>query len=318
MATKRALSAGLAAIVFATVFAATASAQGTPPPVKKVVAAAAKAKPKAAAKPAAKTATAKPATAKPAAKSKPAKAAAAKPAPGGPLAVEVGKTLQPAPTLEATARRLREAAAARDVEGVAALVADDITVVSAGLDLGSGRSMQKFGPQETSEAIVRFLGANAGGGGDVPPGASAKDRDRILFDRAFTLIVTSIDEAEWGRDPLVTGGFCTYTGTRWNAAAVKTQARGAAVAGGLVDKPTPARATADPKARVVETLQPGRIHLLADGAAAAEGWKAVRLTKGGIGWVTAAALSTPNRSGICFLPTAEGGWLMSAISSVGP
>jgi hypothetical protein len=248
---------------------------------------------------------------------KPATGAAAKPA-GGPSAVEIGKTLQPAPALEATARRLREAAATRDVAGVAALVADELTVVSAGLDLSAGRSVQKVGPQETVEGTVRLLGANAGGGGDVPPGSSPKERDRLLFERAFTLIVTSIDEAEWGRDPLVPGGFCTYTGTRWNAAAVKAQAKGAAVAGGLVDRPTAVRAAADGKAKVVETLAPGRLHFLADGATAAEGWKAVRTSKGGIGWVPAAALSTPNRSGVCFLPTAEGEWLMSAISGVGP
>lgn len=343
MAMKSVFLASIATVIGSFVLVAPAMAQDAAAVPKKPVAAAqkaattaAKAVAKPAAKAAVKTAAAKPAAAKPAAakpavakaavaKPAAAKVAAAKPAkpavagkPGTyvPAAVVLGAAVKPPAGLEGAAKQLRAAAAAKDAEAVAALVADEVTVVMGGLDLARGRTAQKVDAQGSAETIVRFLGDNAGGDGDIPKDLSGRERDRILFDRAFGLIVASIDDADWGRDPLVTGATCTHRGTQWKGEAVKGQGVGA-VSGGIVEKPTPVRASADLKAKPVDTLQPGRLYLTADGAAAPAGWTAVRLPKGGSGFVRVEALSTPNRAGICFLPTAEGGWLMSAISGVG-
>mgnify|MGYP001765853558 CR=1 FL=1 len=280
----------------------------------------------AAAKPAATAKPAKPATAKPAkpATPKPATAASAakkpveaKPA-GGPLSVTVAPALVPAPDLVATAKKLRDAAAARDGEGVAALIADEVTVVSMSIDLASEPQVSKEGPYTAPADLLAVVGRNSGGGGDIPPNTPKAKVDERLQLLAYGHIVAAVDSAEWGRDPRVKGGFCTYRGRTWNAAAVKAAAKSAgAVTGGTVAKPTPARAKADPKAGTVATLAPGRLHLQASDVEAPVGWRAIRMSTGKVGFVVTEALRVPTTSGICFLPNVDGGWLMSAVTGVG-
>jgi hypothetical protein len=295
-------------------------------PVKPKPAAAkpATAKP-AAAKPAqAKPAAAKPAAAKPAAaksaavKSATAKAAAPAAAPAaGSLAVTVAPAIVPAADLLATAKRLRDAAAAKDGEAVAALIADEVTVVTMSIDLGSAPQVTKEGPYTAAADLLAVVG-RAAGVGDVAPGTPKAKIDERLQASAFDHIVASVDHADWGRDPRVKGGFCTHRGRTWNATAVKAAAKaGGAVEGGTVAKPIPARASAAAKAAVVATLAHGRLHLVASGTDAPAGWRAVRLATGKIGFVESAALTPPTTSGICFLPNVDGGWLMSAVSGVG-
>ena len=279
-------------------------------------------KPATAAKPAAGAKTAKPAAA--AKTAEPAKpAVAAKPAGAvvgsGPLAVTVAPAIVPAPDLLAMAKTLRDAAAARDAEAVAALIADEVTVVAMSIDLASAPQVSKEGPYTAAADLLAVVGRNSGGGVDIPPDtpkAKVEERLRLL---AFGHIVAAIDGADWGRDPRVKGGFCTYRGRSWNAAAVKAATKQTgAVTGGTVAKPTPARRAADSKAAVVATLAPGRLHFEASAVDAPTGWRAIRLSTGTIGFVETGALRVPTTSGICFLPNVDGGWLMSAVSGVGP
>lgn len=235
-----------------------------------------------------------------------------------PVAVEVAKAVTPAPDLLTFAKSLRAAAAAKDVEAVAAMIADEVTVVSSAIDLGTPKSMKKEGPVTDPAALVRIVGNNSGGDWDLPKGVSAAEADKIVFGFAFSHIVEAIDGAEWGRDPLVKGGFCTYRARSWNAEAVKKQAMdGGGIGGGTVAKPTPVKAKPVVSAGVVETLQPGRLYLSADAVEAPDGWHVVRLPGGGVGYLGGGRLDAPTRSGICFLPNVDGGWLMSAVAGVG-
>lgn len=273
-------------------------------------------------KPAAqKPAAPKPAASGPAAR-KPAagKSPAAKPvAVGGAWAVTVAPAIVPAPDLLATAKQLRDAAAAKDPDAVAALIADDVTVVAMGIDLASAPRVTREGPYTAPADLLAVVGRNAGEAGDVPPGTPQAKLDERLRSIAFAHIVASIDRADWGRDPLVKGGFCTYRGRSWNVAALKAAVKGtAAITGGTVDGATPVRRTADAEAPIVATLTPGQLYLDDGAAEAANGWRAVRSAKGRIGWVEGKALRAPQTSGICFLPNVDGGWLMSAVAGVGP
>lgn len=246
------------------------------------------------------------------------KSAGAK-ADGEALTVTVAQTIVPAPELLAMARQLRDAAAAKDAAAVAALIADEVTVVVMPADLGSEPKVTKEGPYTAAADLVAVVGRNVGSDGDFPPGASKEKIDEIIQRRAFAHIVASIDGAEWGRDPRVKGGFCTYRGRIWSAAAVKTLAKGVTPAtGGTVDRPTPVRVSGDARAAFVGTLAPGRLYLDATDAGSGNGWRAVRLPTGKVGYVEAEAWKPIARTGICFLPNVDGGWLMSAVAGIGP
>lgn len=324
----------LATLIGAALFASPVLAQTAPAapadPAKPVAAAAKPAAKKAvaavkkAATPAKPAAAAKPAVAKAAAAKPGAAKAPAKPAaPVGPLGVVIGAAVTPPAALLDTANRLRAAALAKDPIGVVDLVADEVTIVTAGLDLTAGRKVQIASAMGGAEVVVRLLAENAPDGADLPPDATASERERLLRLRAYGFLADALDEPEWGRDPLVgASAVCTYRGAQWKADAVKAQTKGTPAAAVVVAKPTPARAAPDAKAKVVETLTPGRLWLLApipsDTRDAPVGWIAVKTSKGAVAHVAQASASTPNRVGVCFLPTAEGSWLLSAVSTVGP
>ena len=248
----------------------------------------------------------------------PAKKPATKLDPRG-VAVVTAPAIVPAADLLATAKRLRDAAAAKDGEAVAALIADEVTVVSSSLDLAAAPSVTREGPYTEAADLLAVVGRNAGGGGDVPPGTPKAVVDERLQARAFAHIVASIDAADWGRDPRVKGGFCTHRGRTWNAAAVRILAKGpGAVTGGTVAKAVPVRTAGHSNAGFAGTLAPGLLYLEASEIESPEGWRAVRLPTGRVGFVEGDVLRTPTTSGICFLPNVDGGWLMSAVVGVGP
>ena len=247
------------------------------------------------------------------------KPTAAKPAQRDPLAVTIAPAIVPAPDLLATAKRLRDAAVAKDGEAVAALIADEVTVVSMSIDLASEPQVGKEGPYTAAADLLAVVGRNAGGDGDIPPGTPKPRAEELLRMRAFEHIVAAIDGADWGRDPRVKGGFCTYRGRIWSVAAVKAAAKGpGAATGGMVAKPTPARSAGNAKAAFVGTLAPGHLYLEASGTEAPDGWRAVRLSTGKVGFVETEAMRVPTTFGICFLPNVDGGWLMSSVTGVGP
>ncbi len=259
-------------------------------------------------------AAAKPAVTAPAA----AKKVAPKPAAGGALAVTVAPAVVPAADLLATAKALRDAAAAKDGEAVAALIADEVTVVSMSIDLASEPRVSREGPYTAAADLLAVVGRNAGGGGDIPPGTPKPKMDEMVQMLAFQHIVAAVDGADWGRDPRVKGGFCTYRGRSWSAAAVRAAAkREGTVTGGLVAKPTPMRSAANATAGFVGTLAPGQLYLEASGVAAPDGWRPVRSSTGKVGFVETEAMRVPTTPGICFLPNVDGGWLMSAVTGVG-
>lgn len=246
-------------------------------------------------------------------------AAADGPKPYAPVAVTIGRAIEPPPDLVETARRLHDAAARRDVAAVAAFVAADLTVVTAAVDLALPRQATRLPSGADAAAILRLVGTYAGGDWAVPKDASAATKDAIVFERAFKFLVAATERAEWGRDPLVAGGSCSYRGRTWAAGAMKSQADGwiNVLTGGMVRQPIAALAEPKADAAAAGRLRPGRIYLDAVGLAMPEGWGALRLPAGKVGWVPTAMMIAPQPTGICFLPAEGGGWLLSAIASVG-
>lgn len=229
------------------------------------------------------------------------------------IPVEVGKAIVPTPDLLAAAKALREAAAARDVEAVFAMVADEVTIASSGITVGSKRSIAKTGPFADGKEVLSEIGGHFQEG-DLLAGGRKVDLTAAHVDSALRVIVSSIDGADWGRDPLVKGGFCTYRGARWSAdAGEKAGASGSR--GFYVLGPTKALKSSAKGAATVATLKPGflYVHGFMDGLA--DGWSAVRLPTGGVGAVPEKTLKDPVPWGLCFLPNVDGGWLVSAFAS---
>lgn len=229
-----------------------------------------------------------------------------------PIPAETGARITPAPDLLATAKRLRDAAAAKDAEAVFALVADQVTFASSGITLGVARRMEKKGPYASADEALAAIGLAWTEGEPIAPAGKPFDPTASRIATAMSTIVELVDGAEWGRDPLVVGGFCTAPGAKWDAKAA-TAARIGGERGTFVTAETKARAEPGETAPVVATLKPGALYLA--GGDEENGWPAVRLPNGKVGWVPPAATRSATPWGLCFLPDGQGGWLMSAVVS---
>lgn len=234
-----------------------------------------------------------------------------------PIPVEIGKPVAPPNDLLIAAKVMRDAAAARDAEAVFAMIADEVTLVHAGITVTSKRSIEKKGPFRDADEAFSTIGP-AFQEGDIVGMAKASgkkpDLSALYADDTMRVIASSIDGAEWGRDPLVKGGFCTYRGARWDAEAGE-KAGGSGSRGYWVAAPTKTFASAAPGAAARATLKPGFLYLEGFMDDLPEGWRAVRLPGGGVGAAPDAALKDPTPWGVCFLPNAAGGWLLSAFAS---
>ena len=210
--------------------------------------------------------------------------------PYAPIPAEIGKAVAPSNELLIAAKVARDAAVARNGEAIFAMIADEVTLVNSGITVTAARSIEKKGPFKDADDAFSTIGGMFQEG-DIVAMAKASGKKlnlgSLYAEDTMRVIASSIDEADWGRDPLVKGGFCTYRAARWDPkAAEKTRAsgsRGLYLQGFMDDLP--------------------------------EGWRAVRLPGGGVGAVPEKDLKDPTPWGICFLPNVDGGWLISAFAT---
>lgn len=241
-------------------------------------------------------------------------AAAADDKPYAPVPVEIGTAVAPSNALLIAAKLVRDAAEQRNAEGVFSMLADEVTVVRAGITVASTRSAEKKGPFKDAGEAFSTIGALFQEG-DIPASGRTVDMGALYADSSMEVIVTAVDGADWGRDPLVKGGVCTYRGARWDRKAGEKADRGTGSRGAYVLAPTKAFKSADPGAKAVATLKPGVLYLQGFMDDLPEDWSAVRLPGGGVGAVPQADLKNPVPWGVCFLPDGKGSWLVSAFAS---
>lgn len=226
-----------------------------------------------------------------------------------------GKPIDPLPSgLLETAGRLRAAALAKDTDAVFALIADDVTFVSSGITLGVPRRMAKKTFMEADAVLVEIGNAFTEGEIALPAGRTVdpQDRKKAAIATALATIADRVGDARWGRDPLVVGGYCTAPGAKWDSTAAEKAAIGGS-RGVFVTRETKLHAEPATNAKVVGRLSPDRV-LASDEGPRDDGW--TRISAGGAkGWAPPKSLHDATPWGICFLPDAQGGWLMSAVVS---
>lgn len=232
--------------------------------------------------------------------------------PHRPIPATIGTAATPPNDLAIAAKVLRDAAAARNVDGVAAMIVERPTLISSGLTVDVPRRTEKRGPWRDARAGLAEIGASFREGDVVAPGTV--DLSELDLDSLFEAIVTAIDEAEWGRDPLVDGAICTQGAARWKPA---TGDGVAGTRGWWVDAPTAVKASADPGAKTLATLKPGFLHLQGFVDDPVEGWAAVRLPSGATGVVEERALHPAVARAVCFGTVGPGDWRVVAFSAVG-
>lgn len=257
-------------------------------------------------------APAKPAAAKPAATAakKPAAAPAAKAPVAGALVQAIGKPVKPLPGLLAAAKAVREAAAANDAEAVFALVADEVTFATSGITLGVARTVRKDGPFPDAASALEAIGLAFSEGEPVAPTGAPADPAARRIGRALAVMVSTIGDPHWATDPMVPGAVCTAPGAKWDAAVAKRNGL-AQVRGAFVLSDTVVRAERKASAKPVATLKPGTI-VRADLGAGGD-WEKVTLPPDKLAWAPPKTLHPATPWGFCFLPTAEGDWLLSAV-----
>lgn len=228
------------------------------------------------------------------------------------LPAETGQTVTPAPELLAAAEALRDAAAAKDTAAVAALVAERLVFVDAGITLDVPRRAETKGPFADAGATLAAIGLAFTEGEPLLPDGKPFDATKSRIATAHATIVELIDGARWGRDPLVAGAVCTAPGAKWDAKAAK-KARLGGTRGGFVAAET--KVMSEPGgdgARPIGTLKPG--FLYATGGDEENGFLAARLPSGKAGWFPVEAGYGATAWGLCFNPDGRG-WRMSAVLS---
>lgn len=232
-------------------------------------------------------------------------------APYRPIPAEIGAAVVPPPALLATTARLREAAAAKDGDAVAGLLAARLVFVSSGITVDTRRSAETLTAWKTPDQALEAIGSHYQEG-DLPLPGRAHLRPSAS-DFAFEVIVELLDGADWGRDPLVPGSICSHRGGRWSALA--GAAAGVGMGGLWVGESTEVRASASEDAEIVARLRPNRIYLEGFLEDRVEGWRGVRLPRGGVGAVPETKLHLAQTSGICFSAKTGGGWVVSGFAS---
>jgi len=227
-----------------------------------------------------------------------------------PIPAELGAAATPPADLTEAARRLHAAATAGDEAAVFALLAARVSLITSGLTAASHREAEQQGPWPQARAALAAIGGLYLEGDR--PAAGATDLAAAQIAQALAAIADATAQPEWGRDPLVKDGICTYRGARWRPRSTADDgARGV-----MVQKPTPVSASPDAPG-VAGTLKPGLIYLEGELDDLPEGWRAVRLPTGRVGVVRESAVREPGASGLCFARGADGqGWRVVAFSSV--
>lgn len=234
-----------------------------------------------------------------------------------PVAVEVGAQVTPPPDLAAAARQLHAAAAARDAQAVAAMIAGKVSIITSGITPAVGRAVETLGPWADADAALQAIGASFLEGEVPPAGAAAPEAKGVQ--QAFDVITAATEQPDWGRDPLLKGAYCTYRGLRWDAKAVARidgGARGLRAPTAAPVHAVPVPAGAERSVPPIGTLKPGLIYLEGQMDDLGEGWRAVRLSSGRVGAVREADVRDVAVQGLCFQRGPGGGWRVAAFAAV--
>lgn len=206
-------------------------------------------------------------------------------------------------------RRSRDAAS---TAAVGALFAERLTFVESGITVDTRRTVERR-PASTSVKDELDEIAALHEEGDLPARRSVVPPRPSATEVALRVIGDRLDEADWGRDPLVPGAVCTYRGARWSER--EARARAAGEAGFWVSEPTEVRASAAEDAETVARLVPGRIYFQGYLDTPTEGWNGIRLPAGGVGAVPDAKLHPTRVGGLCFTAKTGGGWALSTFTT---
>jgi hypothetical protein len=230
-----------------------------------------------------------------------------------PIPARIGAPATPPPDLLEAVKTLREAADGRDIDAVAAMFADRPLMVSSGIAVGTSRSAKPLGPWADASSALADVGSYFQEG-DIAASGRKVDFTELYVGNTLGLIANSLEEPNWGRDPLVADAICTYRGARWTVPSARS-APGADISRAFwVERPTPAKASAAPDAGTVATLKPGYLYLEGYLDGLPEEMRGLRLPKGGVGAVDLSAVRDATQWGIC-LKKVGNGWRIAAFST---
>lgn len=229
------------------------------------------------------------------------------------IPAEIGASVVPSDDLVAAAQKLVATAAAHDVAGVVAMMVERPLLVSSGITVGVQRQTAAKGPWGDAASALADIGSYYQEGDIVASGRSI-DFTELYVGNTLGVIVQSLVEPDWGRDPLVADAVCTYRGARWKAA--DGRATGSAESRGFwVERAIPARRSGDPTSAKLATLKPGRIYLEGSLHGLPEEMRGIRLPAGGVGAVEMTALRDATQWGICLRRIAPDDWRIVAFST---
>jgi len=233
-----------------------------------------------------------------------------------PLPLKPAEIVAPSEALIASARTFLAAIQSGDGDAIKAGMASKVTGIDGALELSVKRRSEVFGPYDTVEQMLVPLASYIGGTYEIPSDGSDLTPYAIKAEREYIRNALT-DPGQWGTDPMVKGGVCTYAYRSFDAKAVAALGKKLDVATSsfiYVDKPTPLYSTADKRAGVVLELQPDLLYPLDYDTDAPRFWIAVHLPEGGSGFLSFedTELSKPYAAGICFTEAKDGKWVMSA------
>lgn len=252
------------------------------------------------------------------------------PAPAGepykPVRVGPGETVTAPEDLRQQASRLLAAAKAGDAAAAGLFIADEVLVVSHGLDLSAEPRVKRVTAGADPAGRIVALGGHTGGDGGGPIGPDGKPVDLIghLTRSELDFIVQSLTDGQpWGRDPKAKGTVCSYAAPKVDRKAVDRAAKILGVSGSNFRSPVqPTDLLAKPEdgAAVVGRIEPGLLYAVDYDASEPIGWVAIHLPEGGTGFAATGAdglLTSPYVSGICFARSSAGDWSLVAQVATG-
>mgnify|MGYP001767143679 CR=1 FL=1 len=229
-----------------------------------------------------------------------------------PLAAEIGAGGPPPADLVQRAKAVADAVAAGSAEEVYAFVADRPTFVGSGITLEGARRIEKKGPYADAGSALAAIGLTYTEGELAPPTGKSVDMTASRVRTAMETIGDLLAAANWGRDPLVPGAWCTSRGVRWDAKAAKKAGLGND-RGVYVTEKVGARAEADAATKVVATLTPGLLYRLRQ-SDEENGFLSIVLPNGRIGWVPMETTGNPTPWSLCF-EKGQAGWTITTFVS---
>jgi len=245
-----------------------------------------------------------------------------------PPKIAPGDTVEPPADLVTDATALLAAARKKDAAAAGAYVAERVTTISHGLEIGRPPHVATEDLAGPPEKRVAPLGSHTGGDWDIPVTADGKTVDvgAFLAKMELDFIVESLtDGRPWGRDPAAAGAICTYAAPKLDRKAVARAAKTLGVESSGFREPLRAvDLLAEPKAgaAVVARLEPGRLYAVDYDAGEPIGWSALHLPKGGSGFLAQPpegerTFTEPYVSGLCFAKSGAGPWRIVAQTSTG-